>query len=173
MDNLTFTEHVYDGSEAARFVASRPNGWTFQTDPLGRELWSVSPDGVTYDQIKTDSFYVETLDDFRTAIVEIIDKEKEAARKIDEASVGAIETRRKAEAEIRKIQRQQTIKAIKEVYRACYQIGSAVWQITCFLAMILMVVGMAMFTVMSVVLAIPLWFTGACVRGGWKMKRTS
>lgn len=173
MQHLMFTEHVYDGSEAARFVASHPDGWSIQTDPLGRELWLVESDGTTYDQIKTDSFYVETLDDFRTTIFEMIDKEKAAAKKIDEASVGAIETRLKAESLAKKLEKERTVKTIGEVFALCYQIGSAVWQIVCFLSMILMVVGMAMFTVMSVVCAIPLWFTGACVRGGWKMKRTS
>jgi hypothetical protein len=163
VQELTFTEHEYDGTEAARFVATRPDGSTLQTDPLGRELWSVSADGNTYDQIKTDAFYVETLDDFRTAVFEIFDKEEEAIRKIDE-------DRLKEEAARRKLQREQTIKAIKEISRACYQIGSAVWQITCFLVMITMVIGTFLITVMGIVCMIPLWFTGACLRGGWKMK---
>jgi hypothetical protein len=173
MQHLTFTEHVYDGSEAARFVASHPDGWSMQTDPLGRELWLVESDGTTYDQIKTDAFYVETLEDFRAAIFEMVDREKAAAGKIDEVALADIVTGLKAEAAAKKLEKEQTVKAIGEGFALCYQIGAAVWQITCFLVMIMMVIGMALFTIMSVVCAIPLWFTGACLRGGWKMKRAS
>jgi hypothetical protein len=170
MKPLTFTEHEYDGTEAARFVASHPDGWSLQTDPLGRELWLVEADGTTYDQIKTDSFYVETLDDFRTAIFEMVDKEKVAAQKIDEAELAVIVTGLKAEMAVKKLEKEKTVKAIGEVFGAIYQISSAVWQIVCFVTMVIMVVGMALTTVLGVVLMIPLWFTGACLRGGWKMK---
>jgi hypothetical protein len=71
---------------------------------------------------------------------------------------------------VKKLEKEKTVKAIGEVFGAIYQISSAVWQIVCFVTMVIMVVGMALTTVLGVVLMIPLWFTGACLRGGWKMK---
>jgi len=95
--NFTFSENEYDGMGAARFIASRPDGSSYQTDQYGRELWLVAPGGTTYDQIHSDSFFVETLEDFKAEIKALTEKEESktvAQEKREEKSIANLKAKR-------------------------------------------------------------------------------
>lgn len=166
LQHFEFTENEYDGMGAARFIASRPDGWSFQTDSLGRELWLVAPEGATYDQIRGDTFFVETLDDFKAEIYALIEREKrKATEEKPSAEARLAEVNARYEETMRQYRKAQRV----EVFGAClnlmYSLSRIVWR----LLLMLCVVGTLAFGVMTAgglfVALIPVWFVAMFVRG--------
>ena len=167
MSRLKFTEREYDGTGAARFSASRPDGWTYQTDQYGRELWLVSSDGLNYDRIHGDWFFVETLADFKEELSKVLEPGR---RNLVEAK--KLRDVKKQKIDEDKVDWGAIWRGVRALCQICILLGNVAWTILMALVIIAGIVLSFMMLSGGIVALIPLWGIFVVIRGLNSVRRS-